>query len=461
MIRPITGRHLVDDDAADLGARRRLRSVLRECSWRYCRRRGGVSDARRSGRGRDPRTGIAVPCPRRPRDRTRRRRRRSSPSRSGSHRDATHVVPGLPAARRHRLGERRGGAGRIGGAADAADAGAAAGWPTSPPWSCAGTAARTSASADWCAPTPARWRWRWPTRRCGTATPAVRLVVRYEHDQTSPVLRTIAAFAGRDLEQTYDDAVTCTFTLPAARRQRFREALRDATHGALGRRRRRDDGDLHVSELAPIARAALGLSAARSCCCGRRAAPSTGRPPASSGSTAAARDLVELAYDLAAAGAPIAAPVEGPVERRRAGSCRCGRRRPADGSSDPAAMGRALAEFHRVGAAFLDRAPALGSARLADGARHRRRRLAARRAARRRAAGAAGPAAHRRARRQLPGRCRPGGAGRPGADRGRPGAVRPRRARGDRAPLPRRPRRASAPSRRPSAPTRTTRACHR
>jgi putative IMPACT (imprinted ancient) family translation regulator len=67
-----------------------------------------------------------------------------------------------------------------------------------------------------------------------TATPAVRLVVRYEHDQTSAVLRTIAAFAGRDLEQAYDDAATCTFTLPAAAAERFRDALRDATHGALG-----------------------------------------------------------------------------------------------------------------------------------------------------------------------------------------------------------------------------------
>jgi putative IMPACT (imprinted ancient) family translation regulator len=65
------------------------------------------------------------------------------------------------------------------------------------------------------------------------ATPAVRLIVRYEHDQTSSVLRTIAAFAGRDLEQSYDDAVTCTFTLPADAAERFRDALRDATHGAL------------------------------------------------------------------------------------------------------------------------------------------------------------------------------------------------------------------------------------
>ncbi len=65
------------------------------------------------------------------------------------------------------------------------------------------------------------------------ATPAVRLVIRYGHEQTSPVLRTIAAYSGRDLDQTYDDAVTCTFTLPAESAERFREALRDATHGAL------------------------------------------------------------------------------------------------------------------------------------------------------------------------------------------------------------------------------------
>ena len=69
--------------------------------------------------------------------------------------------------------------------------------------------------------------------RVRQATPAVRLVVRYEHEQTSSVLRTIAAFAGRDLEQSYDDAVTCTFTLPADAADRFREALRDASHGAL------------------------------------------------------------------------------------------------------------------------------------------------------------------------------------------------------------------------------------
>jgi putative IMPACT (imprinted ancient) family translation regulator len=65
------------------------------------------------------------------------------------------------------------------------------------------------------------------------AIPAVRLVVRYAHDQTSSVLRTIAAFRGRDLEQSYDDAVTCTFTLEADAADRFRAALRDATHGAL------------------------------------------------------------------------------------------------------------------------------------------------------------------------------------------------------------------------------------
>lgn len=65
------------------------------------------------------------------------------------------------------------------------------------------------------------------------AVPAVRLAVRYGHDQTSAVLRTIAALGGRDLEQRYDEAVTCTFTLPADAQERFGAALRDASHGAL------------------------------------------------------------------------------------------------------------------------------------------------------------------------------------------------------------------------------------
>ena len=65
------------------------------------------------------------------------------------------------------------------------------------------------------------------------ATPGVRLEVRHDHDRTSAVLRTVAAFGGRDVERSYGDDVTCTFVLPAAAAARFREALRDATAGGV------------------------------------------------------------------------------------------------------------------------------------------------------------------------------------------------------------------------------------
>ena len=65
------------------------------------------------------------------------------------------------------------------------------------------------------------------------ATAAVRLTVRHDHDRTSAVLRTVAAFGGQDLERTYADDVTCTFTLPASSAERFRAALRDATAGTV------------------------------------------------------------------------------------------------------------------------------------------------------------------------------------------------------------------------------------
>jgi hypothetical protein len=67
-------------------------------------------------------------------------------------------------------------------------------------------------------------------------------------------------------------------------------------------------------------------------------------------------ELVELAYDLAAAGAPIAVPVAGPVTLSGA-VVSLWQDAPDDGSRDPAAMGRALAGFHAAGAGFLDRAP--------------------------------------------------------------------------------------------------------
>jgi putative IMPACT (imprinted ancient) family translation regulator len=65
------------------------------------------------------------------------------------------------------------------------------------------------------------------------ATAAVRLTVRHDHERTSAVLRTVAAFGGQDLERAYADDVSCTFTLPAAAVERFRAALRDATSGAV------------------------------------------------------------------------------------------------------------------------------------------------------------------------------------------------------------------------------------
>ena len=91
-----------------------------------------------------------------------------------AYRDATHVVP---AFRLHDGTEYASDAGEPASSAGPPmlQALRGAGCTTSPPWWCAGTAARTSASAGWCAPTRARWRWRWPTRRCATATPAVRL----------------------------------------------------------------------------------------------------------------------------------------------------------------------------------------------------------------------------------------------------------------------------------------------
>ncbi len=112
-----------------------------------------------------------------------------------------------------------------------------------------------------------------------------------------------------------------------------------------------------MSELAPVARAAFGLSGPLVLL---RASDGGAvyRSPAGIVRVApGGAELVELAYDLAAAGAPIAPPVEGPVEIdgwvvsmwQEVGD---------DGERDPAAMGRALAAFHAAGAAFLDRAPA-------------------------------------------------------------------------------------------------------
>jgi len=61
---------------------------------------------------------------------------------------------------------------------------------------------------------------------------AVALEVRYGHELTSAVLRTIHAHGGRELTYEYGDLVTCRFALPASRREAFDGALRDATRGA-------------------------------------------------------------------------------------------------------------------------------------------------------------------------------------------------------------------------------------
>lgn len=111
-----------------------------------------------------------------------------------------------------------------------------------------------------------------------------------------------------------------------------------------------------MSELAPIAREALGLAGPLVLL--RASGGAVYRSPAGIVRVGReGRELVELAYDLAAAGAPIAAPIEGPVEVD-GWVVSLWEEAPADGSRDPVAMGRALAEFHRAGAGLVGRAPA-------------------------------------------------------------------------------------------------------
>ena len=87
-----------------------------------------------------------------------------------------------------------------------------------------------------------------------------------------------------------------------------------------------------MSELAPIAREALGLSGPLVLL--RASGGAVYRSPA--GIVRIERgggDLVELAYDLAAAGAPIAAPVEGPIDHD-GWVVSLWEEAPSDGSSD-------------------------------------------------------------------------------------------------------------------------------
>jgi len=111
-----------------------------------------------------------------------------------------------------------------------------------------------------------------------------------------------------------------------------------------------------VPDAAGVARAALGLAGPlellRASDGGAVYRSAAGIVRVASGGA----DLVELAADLAGAGAPIAAPLAGPVAADgRVVSL--WQDVPDDGSRDPAAMGRALAAFHVAGGPFRDRAP--------------------------------------------------------------------------------------------------------
>ena len=61
----------------------------------------------------------------------------------------------------------------------------------------------------------------------------VTLEVRYGHELTSAVLRTIESHGGGGQAYEYGDLVTCRFALPAARLEAFTSALRDATRGTV------------------------------------------------------------------------------------------------------------------------------------------------------------------------------------------------------------------------------------
>ena len=61
----------------------------------------------------------------------------------------------------------------------------------------------------------------------------VSLEVRYGHELTAAVLRTIHAYGGHELEYAYGSDVACRFLLPASRLAAFERALGDATRGAV------------------------------------------------------------------------------------------------------------------------------------------------------------------------------------------------------------------------------------
>ena len=61
----------------------------------------------------------------------------------------------------------------------------------------------------------------------------VALEVRYGHELTAAVLRTIGAHGGHGLEYVYGSDVACRFLLPASHLAAFERALGDATRGAV------------------------------------------------------------------------------------------------------------------------------------------------------------------------------------------------------------------------------------
>ncbi len=65
---------------------------------------------------------------------------------------------------------------------------------------------------------------------------AVSLEVRYGHELTAAVLRTIHAHGGHEIAYAYGAQVSCRFALPASRLEAFELALRDATRGAIAAR---------------------------------------------------------------------------------------------------------------------------------------------------------------------------------------------------------------------------------
>jgi putative IMPACT (imprinted ancient) family translation regulator len=66
-----------------------------------------------------------------------------------------------------------------------------------------------------------------------TAIPAVRIAVRYAHEQTSAVTRVAGRHGAREIVYGFDGAPSMTFLLAADREERLAADLRDATRGSV------------------------------------------------------------------------------------------------------------------------------------------------------------------------------------------------------------------------------------